>query len=443
MDISIGVVSLGCPKNLVDTEVVLGSLMRQGYKIVNRAETADVIIVNTCGFIDKAKQESINTILEMAEYRMKGRCRALIVIGCLAERYKDDIYKEIPEVDAVVGLKQYPEIHEVIRTLASHENREEPLLIVDDYIHRLRSTPRHLSYLKISDGCDNRCSYCVIPSIRGRYRSRNMEDIVDEARHLANHGVRELVLVAQDTTRYGADIYGKLRLAELLRMLCKVDDIEWLRVMYAYPDSVTDELIEVMAGEDKVCKYIDLPIQHISDKVLKAMMRRSSGSQIRDIIGKLRDSIPEIAIRTSVIVGFPGETENDFNQMLEFVRETEFDRLGVFTYSREEGTPASKLPDQVPYKVKRSRQSGIMKVQREISKKLNERFIGKTLDVLIEGRIGPNKYFGRTYRDAPEIDGIVYVKSRRELNSGNIESVRITRASQYDLTGGTVDESCQ
>ncbi len=443
MDITVGVVSLGCPKNLVDTEVVLGNLTRQGYKIVNRAENADVIIVNTCGFIDKAKQESINTILEMAEYRIKGRCRALMVIGCLAERYKEDIYKEIPEVDAVVGIGQYPEIHEVIRTLASHESREEPHLIIDDYIHRLRSTPNHLSYLKISDGCDNMCTYCVIPSIRGRYRSRQMEDILDEARHLANHGVRELVLVAQDSTRYGFDLYGKTRLAELLKMLCRIDGIEWVRVMYAYPDSITDELVEVMAGEDKICKYIDLPIQHISDEVLKAMGRRCSGSQIRSVIRKLRSNIPDIAIRTSLIVGFPVETESDFHRLLEFVRETEFDRLGVFTYSREEGTPASRLPGQVPYKVKKSRQSSILKVQRQISKKLNQEFIGKTLDVLIEGRAGPNRYFGRSYRDAPEIDGIIYVKSRRELQTGNFESVRITSASQYDLSGGAVNESCQ
>ncbi len=442
MDIKIGVVSLGCPKNLVDTEVILGNLSGYGYKIINNAEHADVIIVNTCGFIDKAKQESINSILEMAEHRTKGKCRALMVIGCLAERYKEEIYKEIPEVDAVVGIKEYAQIIEIINGLLKLNDDKKRLLFVDDYIHRLRSTPPFISYLKIAEGCDNRCSYCVIPSIRGSFRSRSIDDILEEARHLQNHGVKELIIVAQDTTRFGADIYGEPKLAELLSKLCRIDGIEWIRFLYAYPDSLTDELIEVIADEDKICKYLDFPIQHISDKILNTMGRRSSSSQIKEVIGKLRERIPSIAIRTSVIAGFPGETEEDFNKLVNFIEEIKFDRLGAFTYSKEEGTQAAKFAEQVPYKVKKSRQSRIMKIQRQISKSRNQQMVGQTLKVLIEGKIQGSDYFGRTYRDAPEIDGIVHVKSSKQLRPGNFENVMITKASQYDLAGRVVHEPC-
>lgn len=442
MNINVGVVSLGCPKNLVDTEIILGNLSKYGFKIVNKAEIADVIIVNTCGFIDKAKQESINTILEMVEYRMKWKCRALIVIGCLAERYKEDIYREIPEVDAVVGMGQYSELLEIIRDLLSIE-KEKRVLFMDDYIHRVKSTPPFISYLKISEGCDNKCSYCVIPAIRGPYKSRHMDEVIEEARHLENHGTKEIIVVAQDTTRYGSDIYGESKLAELLRKISNIEGLKWVRVMYAYPDSITQELIEVMAENNKICKYIDLPIQHISDRVLKAMGRRSSASQIKEVISRLREKMPGIAIRTSVIVGFPGETEEEFNELLEFIETVKFDRLGVFTYSKEEGTPASKMPAQIPYKIKKDRYSKIMKVQKQISKSINAGYVGKEMEVLIEGKTQPNGYFGRTFRDAPEIDGIVYVKSARELKPGSLVRVRINKASQYDLVGGVCDEPCQ
>ena len=440
MDINIGVVSMGCSKNLIDTEIIMGSLSEYGCKIINKAENADVIIINTCGFVHDAKQESINTILEMAQYRTKGKCRALMVIGCLAERYKNEIYKEIPEVDVVVGIKQYEDIPEIIKGLIKHDDKKNRILNMDNYIGRLRSTPPFLSYLKISEGCSNRCSYCVIPLIRGPYKSRTMDDIIAEAEHLSNNGVRELVIVAQDTTRYGIDIYGELKLPELLKKLCQIEGIQSLRLLYAYPDSITDELVEVMVSEDKICKYIDMPIQHISDNMLNLMARKSTGKQIREVINKLRERIPGITIRTTFIVGFPGETEEDFTELLNFIEETRFDRLGVFTYSREEGTPAAKMSNQIPYKVKKSRQAKIMKVQKEISKSINKGFIGKTLKVLVEGKTNTNKYFGRTYRDAPEIDGIVYIKSSTEINIGNYYPVEITRATQYDLVGGISNE---
>ena len=443
MHINIGVISLGCPKNLVDTEVILGNLSRQGYNITNKVEQADVIIINTCGFIHDAKQESINTILEMAEHRTKGNCRALLVIGCLAERYKEDIYREIPEVDAVITIKEYVQIPEVISSLVKAGKEKKIIPYEENYLNRVRSTLPFISYLKISEGCDNRCSYCVIPFIRGAYRSRNIDDILDEARHLSNYGVKELIIIAQDTTKYGIDVYGEPKLAELLKKLCRVEGIEWIRFLYAYPDSVTDELIEVMVQEEKICKYIDLPIQHISDNVLKAMARKSKSTQIKQVIKKLRDNIPDIAIRTSIIVGFPGETEEDFDELLNFIQETKFDRLGVFTYSKEEGTVAAKLSNQVPYKVKKARQSKIMKIQKEISKSINQGHIGKSMKVLIEGRNQTHNYFGRTFRDAPEIDGIVYVKSEKDLAIGSIEEVCIKKTSQYDLIGGVNNESCK
>ncbi|MGE5473190.1 MAG: 30S ribosomal protein S12 methylthiotransferase RimO [Ignavibacteriales bacterium] len=436
MRIKIGVISLGCSKNLVDTEVILGNLARYGFQIVNDAQEADVIIVNTCGFIDTAKQEAINTILEMAEYRTKGKCQALIVIGCLVERYKEDIMKEIPEVDAVVRIKDYSEIIEIIKGLLKIKKYEKNILLVDDYINRLRSTPPSVAYLKIAEGCDNKCSYCVIPSIRGQYISRKMEDILNEAQHLAKQGVKELTVIAQDTTRYGSDIYGEYKLPELLKKLCEIQGIAWIRLMYAYPENVSDELIEVIKNESKICKYIDLPIQHINSRILKLMNRRSSGEQIRGLISNLKNKIPEITIRTSIIVGFPSETEEEFNELYDFIKESRFERLGVFAYSREEGTPAAKLKEQLPYKTKKARLSSVMKIQNQISKALNERLIGKNIDVLIEGTTTKGSYFGRTYRDAPEIDGFVYIKSKKELTPGKIESTKISKAAEYDLFGG-------
>ncbi|MGE5329980.1 MAG: 30S ribosomal protein S12 methylthiotransferase RimO [Deltaproteobacteria bacterium] len=436
MSIKIGVISLGCSKNLVDTEIILGNLARYGFQIVNAAQDADVIIVNTCGFIDTAKQEAVNTILEMSEYRTKGKCQALIVIGCLVERYKEDIMKEIPEVDAIVRIKDYSEIIEIIKGLLRIKKYEKNILLVDDYINRLRSTPPSVAYLKIAEGCDNRCAYCVIPVIRGPYVSRKMEDILNEAYHLSKQGVKELTVIAQDTTRYGIDIYGEYKLAELLKKLCGVSGIQWIRLMYAYPESVTDELIDVIADEKKICKYIDLPIQHINDRVLKTMNRRSTGKQIRELITKLRNKVPGITLRTSLIVGFPGETEEEFNELYEFIKEAKFERLGAFAYSREEGTPAASLKEQLPYKTKKSRHSSIMKAQNQISKALNEQFIGQNIDVLIEGTTTKGSYFGRTYRDAPEIDGFVYIKTKKVLVPGEIQTVKINKATEYDLFGG-------
>lgn len=436
MSIKIGVISLGCSKNLVDTEIILGNLARYGFQIVNNAQDADVIIVNTCGFIDKAKQESVNTILEMAEYRTKGKCQALIVIGCLVERYKSDIIKEIPEVDAVVGIKDYGEIIEIIKGLLKIKKYERNILLVDDYINRLRSTPPSVAYLKIAEGCNNRCSYCVIPAIRGAYKSRKIEDIIKEAEHLADKGVKELTVIAQDTTKYGIDIYGEYKLPELLRKISEIENIKWIRLMYAYPESVTDELIDIMANEEKICKYLDLPIQHINDRVLKSMNRRSTGKQIRQLIKKIKFRIPEIALRTSVIVGFPGETEEEFNELYEFIKEEQFDRLGAFAYSREEGTPAAGMKEQLSYKTKKERYSRIMKIQNNISRAKNEKFIGRDMEVLIEGTTTKGSYFGRTFRDAPEIDGFLYIKSKKALIPGEIENAKIIKATEYDLFGG-------
>lgn len=433
----IGVVSLGCPKNLVDTEVILGNLVRYGFQIVNSPHDADVIIVNTCGFIDSAKQEAINTILEMSEYRTKGKCRALIVIGCLVERFKNQIIKEIPEIDAVVRIKEYPEIIEIIKGLLNIKKYEKNTLLVDDYINRLRSTPPSIAYIKIAEGCDNRCSYCVIPNIRGAYKSREFDEILREARHLASQGVKELTIIAQDTTRYGIDLYGKYRICELLNEMSKISGIEWIRLMYAYPESLSDELIETMAKNDKICKYIDLPIQHINDEILKQMKRRSTTKQIKNLVSKLKEKIPDISIRTSLIVGFPGETNEQFEELYEYVKQERFDRLGVFTYSKQKGTPSSKMASQIPLQVKKSRYSKIMRLQNQISTEINRQFIGKEMQVLIEGTTSRgNYYFGRTYRDAPEIDGFVYIKTKKKLVPGTIDKVKINKATQYDLYGG-------
>lgn len=438
---AIGFVSLGCPKNLVDTEVMLGILGQEGYDIVSRPEQADVIVVNTCGFIDSAKEESIQTILEMAEYK-KDRCKLLIMSGCLAERYHDEILEEIPEVDAVVGTGDYSRIAEVIRRAFAGEkvvlygHMDEELAGEEP---RVLSTHSASAYLKIADGCDNRCTYCVIPQLRGRYRSRKMEDILREAEGLALQGVKELIVIAQDTTRYGFDLYGEYRLARLLRALAKIEGIHWIRVHYLYPEVITEELIETFRSEPKLVKYMDIPIQHCNDEVLKRMGRHSGKQQLYSLLNGLKEQIPELILRTSLIAGFPGETEEQFEELLQFVRDMEFDRLGAFAYSQEEGTPAAKLPEQLDEAVKAERAEKILAVQREISEKKQREKLGKTYEVLTEGYDPDNlMYYGRTYGDSIDIDTTTYFAAQEEVPEGSFVLVKILDADEYDLTGERV-----
>ena len=438
---AIGFVSLGCPKNLVDTEVMLGILGQEGYDIVSRPEQADVIVVNTCGFIDSAKEESIQTILEMAEYK-KDRCKLLIMSGCLAERYHDEILEEIPEVDAVVGTGDYSRIAEVIRRSFAGEkvvlygHMDEELAGEEP---RVLSTHSASAYLKIADGCDNRCTYCVIPQLRGRYRSRKMEDILREAEGLALQGVKELIVIAQDTTRYGFDLYGEYRLARLLRALAKIEGIHWIRVHYLYPEVITEELIETFRSEPKLVKYMDIPIQHCNDEVLKRMGRHSGKQQLYSLLNGLKEQIPELILRTSLIAGFPGETEEQFEELLQFVRDMEFDRLGAFAYSQEEGTPAAKLPEQLDEAVKAERAEKILAVQREISEKKQREKLGKTYEVLTEGYDPDNlMYYGRTYGDSIDIDTTTYFAAQEEVPEGSFVLVKILDADEYDLTGEMV-----
>jgi ribosomal protein S12 methylthiotransferase len=432
-------VSLGCDKNLVDSEFMLGRLSGGGYNLTNAPETADVIIVNTCGFIGEASREGIRTILEMAGYKKSGVCKALIVTGCMVTRYGDQIRQELPEVDAVLGTNELDHVEEVLERAMGSEavTAAEP----ERQPARVLSTHGGYAFLKIAEGCDNHCTYCTIPSIKGPYHSRELEGLVAEAKDLAAQGVRELIIVAQDTTLYGTDIYGKPELHRLLRELSMVEGIAWLRILYAYPENITPELIAEMAANPKICRYIDMPIQHASDSVLKRMGRRSDEAGLRDTIGRLRAAIPGIALRTTLITGFPGETAEDFRILRDFVEETRFDRLGVFTYSREDGTPAYSLPGQVPERTKRSRRNEIMELQGRISKQINESFVGSTLDVLTEGRIPDEKepgrfvYCGRSYRDSHDIDGLVFFHSPEEVISGSFVRVKISAASDYDLYG--------
>lgn len=436
--IKVSMASLGCSKNLIDSEQMLGLLEQSGYEIVENEEDADILIVNTCTFIESAKMESIECILELAQYKKTGHCKYLIVTGCLAQRYKEQILSELPEVDAVIGTNEYDKIADVIRSLDEEQEKrlfcaETPLLCETS---RLRSTPGYTAYLKIAEGCDNHCTYCVIPSIRGRYRSRRMEDIISEAKELAADGVKELVVIAQDTTRYGKDLYGEYRLAELLRELCHIDNIEWVRVHYCYPEIVTDKLIDVFAEESKLCNYFDIPVQHCSDGILKRMGRRTSKKQITELIAQIRHRLPDAVIRTSLIVGFPGETEEEFEELRQFVEETKFDRLGVFAYSREEDTPAYDMDNQIDEEEKERRRELLMMVQSEISQQLNEDKIGKTVRVLVEGKDEIIKsYYGRTYADSIEIDGKVFFKSDKPLKEGDFASVKIEQVLEYDLFG--------
>lgn len=441
MGYNIGMVSLGCAKNQTDAEIMLGILNEKGHKIVADPEMADVIIVNTCGFIESAKQESIDSILEMAEYK-EGRCKILIATGCLAERYHDDIVKELPEVDAVVGTGDFHKIAEVIDKAFAGD---KPVLFghkdysPEEGLPRILSTPGYTAYLKIADGCDNNCTYCAIPMIRGKFRSRRIEDIKSEAEELAQNGVKEIILIAQDTTRYGKDIYGEYSLDKLLEELCKIDGIEWIRVHYFYAEAVTENLIKVMAKEEKICNYIDMPIQHINNRILRRMARRTNREEITEKIKMIRKYMPDSVIRTSIIVGFPGETDEEFQELYDFVKEIKFDRMGVFAYSQEEDTPAAEFEDQIDEAVKEERLDKLMSLQQGISLQNNLDKIGTKTDVLIEGYDVDNfMYFGRSRGDSIGIDSRVFVASEDEIETGEIVRVEILDASEYDLTGKTV-----
>ena len=442
-------VSLGCDKNLVDTEVMLGLLAEKGHQMVDFEDMADVIVVNTCCFIHDAKEESIQTILEMAEYRKRGmqgegRCKALIVTGCLAQRYKQEILDEIEEVDAVLGTTSYDKIVAAIEeALIGHKSLEMTDIDVLPEVSskRIVTTGGHFAYLKIAEGCDKHCTYCIIPKIRGNFRSVPMERILKEAQDLVDQGVKELILVAQETTLYGKDLYGEKTLPTLLKELCKISGLRWIRILYCYPEEITDELIQVMKEEDKICKYLDLPIQHASDRILKRMGRRTSKRQLINIVDKLRSEIPEIALRTTLITGFPGETEEEHEELMAFVDEMEFDRLGVFTYSPEEDTPAAAMADQIDENIKEERQADLMELQQEIAFELAEDMIGKEIIVMIEGKVADeNAFVGRTYKDAPNVDGLIFVEFNEnaeyvELMSGDFVKVRVTGALEYDLIG--------
>lgn len=432
-------ISLGCDKNLVDTEVMLGLLASKGHKMIDDEAQADVIVINTCCFINDAKEESIQTILEMADYKKEGRLKALIVTGCLAQRYKNEIIEEIPEVDAVLGTTSYDKIVEAIdEALQGHSLVEMTDLdaLPEVNTQRLVTTGGHFAYLKIAEGCDKHCTYCIIPKIRGNFRSVPMEKLLREAQELADQGVKELILVAQETTLYGKDIYGEKSLHKLLKELCKITGIQWIRILYCYPEEITDELIQVMKEEKKICHYLDLPIQHASNEILKRMGRRTSKEQLIEIIGKLRKEIPDIALRTTLITGFPGETEEQHEELMDFVDEMEFDRLGVFTYSAEEDTPAASMDGQIEESVKEDRQAELMELQQDIAFDLAEDMIGQEVLVLIEGKVADeNAYVGRTYKDAPNVDGLIFVNTDEELMSGDFARVKVTGALEYDLIG--------
>lgn len=432
-------ISLGCDKNLVDTEYMLGILGENGYSFTDNETEADIIIINTCCFINDAKEESINTILEMAEYKEQGSCKALLVTGCLAQRYQKEIEEEIPQVDAILGTNSYDAIAEAVKQVLegkTYENFKTLEGLPNVRAKRTLTTGGHYAHLKIAEGCNKHCTYCIIPKIRGNYRSVPMEELIASAKELAAQGVRELILVAQETTLYGVDLYGEKSLHRLLDELNKIEGIYWIRILYCYPEEIYDELIESIKRNDKVCHYLDLPIQHASDDILKRMGRKTSQKDLRDIVAKLRKEIPDIALRTTLICGFPGETESDHEELMYFINEMEFDRLGAFTYSPEEDTPAESFPNQIEEKVKQKWQQEVMELQEEIIIDANEKMIGRELYCMIEGQVsGENTYVGRTYRDAPDIDGYIFIDTDAALMSGDFVKVRITGAYEYDLIG--------
>lgn len=435
-------ISLGCDKNLTDSEIMLGLLVNGGYEMTNDEAEADIIVINTCCFIHDAKEESIQNILDMAKYKKTGRLKALIVTGCLAQRYRQEILDEIPEVDAVLGTTAYDKIIAAIEKALTGEpsvtlESLEALPLVES--RRVITTGGHYAYLKIAEGCDKHCTYCIIPKIRGSFRSVPMERLLQEAKQLAGQGVKELILVAQETTLYGQDLYGEKSLHRLLKELCKISGIYWIRIMYCYPEEIYDELIQVMKEEPKICHYLDLPIQHANDDILKRMGRRTSKQELTEIIGRLRKEIPDICIRTTLITGFPGETQEQHEELYRFVNEMEFDRLGVFTYSPEEDTPAANMPDQVDEAVKEDRQAELMELQQEIAFEAAENMAGREVLVMIEGKVADEAvYVGRTYRDAPNVDGLIFVETGEELMSGDFAKVKITGALEYDLIGGLI-----
>lgn len=438
------ILSFGCDKNLSDTEHMLGTLSKNGYTFTQDEAEADVIIINTCCFINDAKEESVNAILEMAEYKANGSCKALIVTGCLAERYREEISKEIPEVDAILGTASYDEIENAVKEALAGKKIEEykPLdYIPEDKNGRLITTGGHYAYLKIAEGCDKHCTYCIIPKIRGNYRSIPMERVLEEAKDMVEKGVSEIILVAQETTLYGKDLYGKKSLPKLLHELNKIEDLKWIRLLYCYPEEIDDELIDAMVNEEKVCHYIDIPIQHGNDEILKRMGRRTDKNRLIEVITKLRERIPDIAIRTTLITGFPGETDEQHEDLMQFVNDMEFDRLGVFKYSCEEDTPASTFPNQVPEEVKEERFNALMELQQEIVFDNQEELVGKEIECIIEGKIADDDvYVGRTYMDAPNIDGLIFINSDYDLMSGTFVKVRVTAAAEYDLIGEIVEE---
>ena len=451
---NVGFISLGCSKNLIDTEVAIGLFKDNNYKIVNNPEEADILVINTCGFIESAKEEAINTILEMAEYK-KRRCKYLIAMGCLVQRYYNDLIKALPEVDLFIKIDEYNQLWNKIEDLIKRDIVEKskiktstkiseikplPMPTYNEFMERVVTTGKNYAYLKIGEGCSNKCTYCAIPYIRGPFVSRKMEEILDEAEMLARKGIKELIVIAQDTTKYGVDIYGESKLAELLEKLSKIKGIEWIRFLYSYPEGITDKLIETVANNDKIAKYFDIPIQHISDTILKKMNRKTSKENIIKILEKIRNKIPNVTLRTSLIVGFPGETKENFEELLEFVKDTKFDKLGTFMYSKEEGTPAAKLPNKIHGNTKKARYNKIMEAQQEISKQILEEKIGKTYKILVEDISFDKKYLiGRTMQDVPEEDGLVYIKKDKNLNENevlnNFVNCKIINVSNYDLIG--------
>ena len=447
-------VSLGCDKNLVDTEKMLGVAGGLGVSFTDDETEADAILINTCCFIGDAKEESVNTILDMTRYKEEGKCRALIVAGCLAQRYKQEIIDEIPEVDAILGTTSYEEIGNVLTRLFE-ENGEEKKAEHISCFHDLKELPTqaekrvmttggHYAFLKIAEGCDKHCTYCIIPYLRGPYRSVPMEQLLAEARELADNGVRELILVAQETTLYGKDLYGEKSLPKLLHELAQIPGIYWIRIQYCYPEEITDELIQTIKSEEKVCHYLDIPIQHASDRILRRMGRRTHKAELKERISTLRREIPDIALRTTFICGFPGETQEDHEELMEFVDEMEFERVGVFTYSAEEDTPAYSYPDQIPEEVKEERRADVMELQQEIAFEHCENMVGKVLDVIIEGKVADEPaYVGRTYMDAPNVDGLIFVNADEMLMSGDFVRVKVTGANEYDLIGEVYHESAE
>ncbi len=429
----VGFVSLGCSKNLIDTEMAIGLFKRNNFEIVNDVEKAEIIIVNTCGFIESAKQEAINTILEMAEHKENGTCKYLVVMGCLVQRYKKELQKALPEVDLFIEINDYGSYWDKILELLDEEEKSDTINNLC-YMDRVISTGNKTAYLKIAEGCSNRCTYCAIPYIRGPYVSRPMEEVLEEAKKLATAGIKELIVIAQDTTRYGEDLYGESKLSDLLNELCKIDGFEWIRFLYAYPESITDELIQTVKNNPKICNYFDIPIQHISDSVLRRMNRRTTGKQIEELINKIKKQIPDVILRTSLIVGFPGETEEDFNKLYEFVKKGYFDKLGVFTYSKEDGTPAARLKEQIHPATKKKRYNLIMSVAKDISAEKLKSYIGKEYKVLVEDTTFDHKFcVGRSYMDIPDTDGMVIIKNCDTKLVGEFVNCKVTAVNNYDL----------